>query len=230
MSTIEKIFIGAMGGFSAVLVKFLGQDWAFFVNNAGHSDLVQSLMIGYLVLSPILMFLGSFVAWISDEKKRMKLAALAIAAPAMITTWSGGNKSDVPLAGGNDPVIHGSWDFFISSAYAQVPGAPHPEEKNTVEQIKDGVGMFFGFGKETKHYYVVVGSYKDRNAAQQFADKINSSDNTLKAWVADRVPPNDYYPVIVGSYLNQRDANALKERALGNPHINNAYLSPGIRR
>jgi hypothetical protein len=233
MSNTEKIFIGVLGGFAAVLVKFLGQDYTNVVLNASNLDPDQllSYKIGYGLLTPILMFLGGFIAWISEETKRMKLAALAIAAPAIITTWSGGVKPDITSA---------SMDLLVSSAYAQLSESatssrvlikPEVEpEKPVIEKIKDGVGIFFGYGKQPKRYWVIVGSYKDRDAAQQFADKINTENNTLNAWVGVRVPPNEYYPVIVGNYMLFSEANALKDRALATESINDAYLSAGARR
>lgn len=232
MSNIERIIIGLLGGLSAVLVKFLGQDYDIVVKQA--ADLTQqqllSFKVGYGLLTPILMFLGAFVAWISDENKRVKLAALAIAAPAMITTWSGGTKPEVSI----------SMDFEVSSAYAQssesepVFGEPikHEEkpDKTTLEKVKDGIGIFFGYGKERKRYWVIVGSYKSKKDAQQFAKQINAEDATLEAWVGIRVAPNPYYPVIVGDYSFLSDAKALKTKALATESVKDAYLSPGAKR
>lgn len=232
MSSIERIIIGALGGLSAVLVKFLGQDFANVVAHAANltPDQLLGYKIGYGLLTPILMFLGAFVAWTSDEERRVKLVALAIAAPAMITTWSGGSKAE----------LRASVDFFIPSAYAQslkpgtVSGNPvdpeAPTDKSALEQIKDGVGIFFGYGKEPTRYWVIVGSYKDRDAAQQFADKINAESDTLGAWVGLKVPPSEYYPVIVGGHSLLGEARALKDRALATKGIKDAYLSTGARR
>nr|MBX2809554.1 hypothetical protein [Cellvibrionaceae bacterium] len=113
MHTLEKISIGAIGGLAAVCVKFLGQDYDFIVSQAANLTDEQLLgyKIGYSLLTPILMFLGAVIAWTSDEEKRMKLIALAIAAPAIITTWSGGVKTDAPKIAAN---------FFIPSAHAEI--------------------------------------------------------------------------------------------------------------
>ena len=111
MSNIEKAILGALGGLSAVLVKFLGQDYANVVAHASNltADQLLSYKVGYGLLTPILMFLGAFVAWLSDEQKRIKVVALAVAAPAMITTWSGGYKVDLLAFN----------DLLAPSAYAQ---------------------------------------------------------------------------------------------------------------
>jgi len=227
MSNFEKIAIGALGGLSAVLVKFLGQDYATVVAQAANLTVEQlsGYKWGYGLLTPILMFLGAFVAWTSDEQKRVKLVALAIAAPAMITTWSGGNKSESTSA---------SLDLFITSAYAQPVEAGSSGKKTdtpgAIEQIQKGVGTFFGYGKEPKRYWVIVGSYQDKKAAQQFADRINGENSTLNAWVGMKVPPNNYYPVIVGDYSFLSEANALRAKALATKSIKEAYLSEGAKR
>ncbi len=233
MSNLEKAFLGALGGLSAVLVKFLGQDYHNVVAQAANLTDSQLLeyKVGYGILTPILMFLGSFVAWISDEQQRMKLVALAVAAPAMITTWAGGIKGDKAQLGLLD---------IVTSAYAEVRELPVESSKvenpdtatdaSTLERVRRGVGVFFGYGKEPQRYWVIVGSYKEREAAQQFADKINSTDKTLSAWVGVKVAPNDYYPVIVGSQSYLSEAKELRRRALTSSLIKEAYLSSGAQR
>src|SRR5574341_507180 len=96
MTTIEKVAIGALGGLAAVCVKFLGQDYHYVVTQASNlaRDRVNDLIIGYSVLTPILVFLGGLLTWASDETKRLKLLAIAVSAPALITTWAGGSKPE----------------------------------------------------------------------------------------------------------------------------------------
>lgn len=233
MSNLERIIIGALGGLSAVLVKFLGQDYANVVANAANltADQIFCYKIGYGLLTPILMFLGSFVAWTSDETKRLKLVALAVAAPALITTWAGGSKPGIQEA---------SIDLFTTSAYAQ-HGEVKPiletqtepsktSQRSALEVIRGGIGSFFGYGNEPKKYWVIVGSYKDRDAAKQFANKINDENKELNAWIGMKVPPNEYYPVIIGGYNYLNEAKILKEKALQSDTINEAYLSSGAQR
>lgn len=231
MTNIQRAAIGALGGLAAVFVKFLGQDYDTVVANASNlsPELLMSYKVGYGLLTPILMFLGALVAWMSEETNKMKLIALAVAAPAMITTWSGGHKNSItPHAG-----------YFISSAYAQSVSkstdAPPPIQSNSSEPpiwqvIQNGVGVFFGYGKEPTRYWVIVGSYKDQNEARNVAESLNKRDQTLNAWVGVKAPPNDYYPVIVGNYSVLSEARTIKERALATRLVKDAYLSPGARR
>ena len=77
---------------------------------------------------------------------------------------------------------------------------------------------------------MIVGSYKDKTRARVFADKINDEDESLQAFVGIKVPPNDYYPVIVGEYSLLSTAKALKEKALKTEVISDAFLSVGAIR
>jgi hypothetical protein len=231
MSATERAVLGALAGLCAVLVKFLGQDYANVVANAANltADQLLSYKVGYGLLTPILMFLGAFVAWTSDERKRMKIVALAVAAPAMITTWSGGHK----------PALQADALLPMPSAYAQpapsnanvrIENPDQVTERGAWQQIQDGVGVFFGYGKQPQKYWVIVGSHKDRSEAQRFADRVNSENKTLNAWVGLRIPPNQYYPVIVGGYSPLSEARELRQRALATKIIKDAYLSADARR
>lgn len=231
MSQVEKIILGALGGLSAVAVKFIGQDYPTLA--AHYTDLTANQLlnykVGYGILTPILMFLGAFIAWISEEQKRMKLVAIAVAAPAIITTWSGGNKAEF-IASFN----------LTKSAYAQPASTSKMDAKKDIpdgkqnesswQQIKGGVGTFFGYSKAPKKYWVIVGSFSDRTEAQRYADRINQEDSTLNAWVGVKVPPNDFYPVIVGGYSYLSEAKVLKERAQATRIVKDAYLSEGAKR
>lgn len=180
MSVIEKIILGALGGLAAVAVKFLGQDYSTFATHSADltANQILNYKVGYALLTPILMFLGALVASITEEQKRMKVLAIAVAAPALITTWSGGTKT-------------GSYVSFnlTPSAYAQPadvsqegPEGATPDATNkesTWQQIKGGIGTFFGYDKQPRRYWVVVGSFKDRTDAQRLADKVNQENSTL---------------------------------------------------
>lgn len=78
LSTGEKISIGAIGGLAAVCVKFLGQDYNILIQQGANlsADQLFAFTIGYAVLTPILVFLGGVLAWVSDEPNRVKLLAM----------------------------------------------------------------------------------------------------------------------------------------------------------
>jgi hypothetical protein len=231
---MEKAVLGALGGLCAVLVKFLGQDYANVVAHAGNlsADQMLAYKIGYGVLTPILMFLGAFVAWISEERKRVKIVALAVAAPAMITTWSGGHSgwSDSMRVAALQPP-----PGFIQSAYADTP-APTPsgitaEDPDSISasglftKLRNGVAIFFGRGNAPSSYSVVVGSFQDKKDAEAYAAQVNQEDPSLHAWVGQKIPPNTYYPVVVGKRQLLGKARELRARALKTRTIQQAYFT-----
>ncbi len=219
MTSLERTLIGTLGGFAAVCVKFLGQDYYYVVNQAANipKEKVVSLVFAYLILTPILAFLGGLLAWVSDETNRLKILAIGIAAPALITTWAGGNKPD-----SNSVATF----LNMSTAYAQQAGVDNDEKKSLTNQITDGVKTFFGFGKEAKHYWVIVGSFKDREKAEEKAREINNEIPDLNAFVGLQIPPNPFYPVIVGGSSPLSEAKELKIRALKLKSVKEVYLSP----
>ena len=224
MRSYERAIIGALGGLAAVCVKFLGQDYYTVIKQAVDltSDQITAFMIGYLILTPILVFLGSLLSWVSDEGNRLKLLAIGVAAPALITTWAGGIKTDSQI----DLV-----SLKVDSAYASDNISQDASgRKSFGTKIADGVKIFFGVGKEVKRYWVIVGSYKDRKKAKAFADLINQKKDKLDAFVGPRIPPNQYYPVIVGRYAPLSEARLIQAEALKLDIIKEAYLSSGPER
>jgi len=156
MTKIERIVLGMSGGLAAVCVKFLGQDYGNIISGLSNlsADQILEYKIAYVILTPILMFLGGLIAFCSEENMRLKVLALAISAPALITTWAGGAKGDL---------YAGISAHLMPAAYAQERDeqsfekqrlqAENPEqlsEKTTFDRIKGGVGLFFGYGKEEK--------------------------------------------------------------------------------
>jgi len=230
MNNYEKAAIGAAGGFAAVAVKFLGQDFDLVVESfpAWSETKKQSLLIGYMMLTPILMFLGALIAWASEEIKRLKLLAIAIAAPAMITTWSGGER---PV---NGFAVTSFWvstavadeiDFEHDTGYKVLKDSELNANLPTSERLKQGIGLFFGYGKTDKQYRVIVGSFKDRGEAEEFVLSINDEDASLAAFVGLRIPPNEHYPVFVGKLTHLEGAIELKQQVVSIEAVGQAYVA-----
>ena len=183
--------------------------------------------IGYGVLTPILVFLGAVLAWVSEEANRLKLLAIGIAAPALITTWSGGTKPA-------DTTMQLSFNI-ISTAYAieKEQGSSRsaindPMERsyeNWWDASLDGIKIFFGYGKEMKHYYVVVGSFKSYMQAKQHAQAVNQRNSKLNAHVGSKTS-NEFFPVVLGEPALLSVAHKVKERVNGSRIVNDAYLAP----
>ena len=78
-----------------------------------------------------------------------------------------------------------------------------------------------------KRYWVVVGSHKSYEEAENQVQQINNEWQTNRAFVGIKVPPNQYFPVIVGSYIPYNEAEKLKSEAMELVAVQDAYLSPG---
>jgi hypothetical protein len=72
---------------------------------------------------------------------------------------------------------------------------------------------------------VIVGGYKNKAQADEKAAEVNLEDPTMKAFVGNRKPCNDYYPVVVGDYLTLADANRLLKKAKELKSADDVYLS-----
>lgn len=228
MTTKERVLLGMVAGLVSVLSKFLAQDYDYVVANASllTSDQLLSYKVGYGILTPALMLMGAFIAWVSEEPNRMKVVALAISAPALITTWAGGQKinsfeESVSIA-------------VISAAYAQSPlsidDSVNYDDPNKVQddgfldRVQKGVGIFFGYGKQPIRFRVVVGSFINKNDAQLYASSIKKEAPELNVRV-ERRPGNKYFGVIVGEYNYLSTANEIRKSTLQLQTVNEAFLS-----
>jgi hypothetical protein len=213
ISGFGRCIIGAFGGLAAVASKYLGQDHSYYLRmlDLGNQSKIDNLWIGYYIMAPLLLFLGALVAWASYENHRLKLLAIAVAAPALITTWAGGATSVTKFA-----------FSFIDQASAQT------QMQNAVVKpgLGDGIKLWFGIGRDEQKYRVVVGSFKKPEDALLAATKINKTAPDLKAFVGEKAPGNDYYAVVISDFLTYPDAKKVLERASKIDAVDDAYLSP----
>ncbi len=96
-SSLMRVVIGMLGGMAALCTKFLAHDYSVLANYLSQNRHVDALNmgIGYAILGPILIFLGGLLAWVNEsETSRMKLLAIGVAAPALITTAAGAGGAD----------------------------------------------------------------------------------------------------------------------------------------
>jgi hypothetical protein len=58
-----RIAVGALGGFAAILVKFLAQHEARIseLNSSGQLAAGQSLAVAFVIMAPALVFLGGLI-------------------------------------------------------------------------------------------------------------------------------------------------------------------------
>src|SRR5260370_37548431 len=125
----------------------------------------------------VLCFWGGEFAKASRENHEMKLLAIAISAPALVTTYMGGGKAEIPTLRATSEYISP-----ISSAQA----AENSDSNPTSSAFWNGFLLPLGYGKDEQRYRVIVGSFKDEVAAAKKAEQINKIDPALKASVGDK--------------------------------------------
>ena len=94
-----------------------------------------------------------------------------------------------------------------------------PETKSEIDAL-----IKVAEGGEPK-YWVIVGSYLDRQNAVGHAKQINKESAELAAFVGKKRPGNEFYPVIVGDYVNSQQADQLVAEALDLDSVTEAFLS-----
>lgn len=156
----------------------------------------------------------------------MKLLAIAVAAPALITTWAGGSTPELPPIerdGSNDAHLIDNFSL-VSPAFAQERIRPKNTGGLTATRA---IKLFFGIGKQEQRFWTIVGSYREAALAEarERAAAINRADPSLGAFVGKNQPGNPFFPLIVGGYLPYSEATKLKQRALALDIVTDAYLS-----
>jgi hypothetical protein len=217
LSVSWRAFWGVLGGAGAVATKFLGQDlyWVQVHLDTREYVRIENLAIIYAIALVGLCFVGAVVAAGSRENNRIKLLAIAVAAPALFTTAAGGASAE--------RTKRFSDLFGVSAAHAQT--VKKSEAEATSISLTDGVKQFFGIGRDETRYRVIVGSFKDKTQAAITASRLKTALPELNVYVGERQPTNDYFPVMVGDYLRYPDASALKDKAIELTGIKDTYLS-----
>ena len=218
MNGAGRFFIGVLGGLAASASKVLALDVERLgrLVETGNFENMSDLLGTIYIVTPILMFLGGLIAWASAENHRMKLLAIGCAAPAMIAPWTAAKL---------DPMKTSFLPEMVSSAYAQTK--PDTRQSGTyVTGLKALLGLE---NPRNNRYWVIVGSRTDLAEARKYAAQINAIDPNMKAFVGEKRPGNDFYPIIVGgpeAFYPLDKANELKDRATKISIVpDNAYLS-----
>lgn len=204
---------GAGGGAVASIGQFVGNSLndcveAFF---AGDTLNGVRLLGVFFVATAILMFAGAVVGFFMEAKTPNRWSLfLAGAAATAIGTMA------LPAV---KPLLKRVDLSPISISYAA-------NEDCRAKPISFGAGLRAFFNLDEPRYRVIVGSFKRPEEAAQFAAKLNAENKGLRAFVGERAPCNEYYPVVVGDDLNQRDAKRLQDQVLEMTSVTGAYLSP----
>jgi hypothetical protein len=207
---------GALGGIVAVGSKFLAQNfyWVRVFMDTHAYDRLPGLTVSYISLLVVLCVIGGVFAVASEENHKMKLLAIAVAAPAIITTWLGGSGPP-----GLVRALQG-WNLFFTPALAQ-----QDWEGSGLSPFWKGFWTPFGYGKDEQRYRVIAGSFQSRADAEQKVAEIKKL-GIPNAFVGNPMPGNAYFPVVVSEYLPFTVAVKIKTQVNKLLDIDDAYLSP----
>lgn len=204
-SDFERIAVGALGGLSAVMVKYLSQDHAsviqYFSTNLPTSALI-SIIGGYIVLAPILILLGAIIGWVAGETNRVKLFALGISAPALITTWSTGNTTKI----------------------ADLLDTLSPNAAMAQSSIAEGISSFFG--NADRSYIIYVGSFSNKENSDRIIRDINDGAKSLHAVEKEFVDPQGKHwrRVYIVQRFSIKEALDTRDRLLRSKAVTEAKL------
>lgn len=193
----QRVLVGAIGGLMAVIAKYLGQDHAEFINAivGSNIDIIKETLVGFGIFTPLLMFLGAGLAWVSeDEHNRRKLLAIGVAAPALITTWIGGDFN----IGTEDKDSRRAALEQVAPHVRAIPAAfvPVSETWPDVEReslLLRGIKRFLNI--YDARYWVIIASFTDRDDAVAFADRVRGYPPTRQVYVGIIGPWSSYFPV-----------------------------------
>jgi len=208
---------GILGGAIATVSKFLAQDlhWYRIFRATKEFEAIDGMMWTYILLALCLCFIGGVVAAaFQGEKHPMKLLGLGVAAPALVTTWLGGQ-----YAADAQNQTKSSWlPSLVSTAYA----ADMSVQSNGFWR---GAGIVFGIGKDQTRFHVVVASYPTRGEATAMLEKVHKLLPDLNVYIAEPRAGNNFYAVIVGSDLPFSEAQELRDEISEKLNVKDTYLS-----
>jgi hypothetical protein len=213
LARVQPWAAGAAGGFIAGLGQFCATNLADFLGHLISKDwlFAMSLFGIFLFGTGILMGAGAIVAYFlqSRTQNRWAMFAVGIIATSIGTTALPGIKY----------VLKKLTLAPISVSYAA--SQPNCEQANFT--FLSGLRDFFGLADG---YHVVAGSFRRYQDALALANRINAEDPSLSAFVGERMPCNDYYPVIVGSsYAALFEAKKTLNKALKLDSVPGAFIS-----
>jgi hypothetical protein len=209
-SDIQRAIIGGLGGFAAILVKYLSHDHAAVVSYistpvaalpAGANLL--SIVWGYLILTPILIFLGAIIGWVSYERHRVKLFFLGVSAPALVTTLP--------------PV-----DLGTKKVAELIEPSP------ALAQSQGNISSYFADGDRS--YAIYMGSYTQPEMYNRIIKTINADVKSLHAFTTDFTDRNgtQFKRLFVVQRFSLKEALDVRERLLKSHIVEEAAITASL--
>jgi hypothetical protein len=213
MVRLERFGLGLLAGIVVVLNKIVSQGASglrvVFEDLAKDSGAIFQFF-GYAGIAMATVLSAGFIALLFKENSRLKLIAMAVSLPALISAW------------GSAPAELAAKNFaFITPAFAQENSGA-----SSGESFWRGVQLFFGGAPDVQKYRVVVASAPTPDEAAGLANRLQQSAPSLHVAVADRASGNPYFAVIASDFLPYADANAILAQVKKTQLGANAYLSP----
>ncbi len=218
MTTKKKICIGGLGALTPIILNLLVVDM-----NVLYINLSIFAALGYLIRVVVLFYLGGLVAFLhKDETMPVKIFELGIVAPALITALINASNVDVPKIAKSASESHSSYNFFVSSVYAQTNGdsiqARQQDDLKTFSMPRESViQQFFSgvLGRSPKNvWFVVTGEFLDLGEAKKQATEINQRHKNFKAEIYNPYGDDPHYRVVIGENMLLKAAQLLQRRAV----------------
>ena len=175
---MEKILIAVLAGFTPIILKYVSRD---------PSQAISLINFTYLWTGLALSVVGFIALYMTSERSRMKLFAMAVSAPAVFS-----NMTAQTLTAEAQPVQQASAAQPVSSA-------------NPITAISNYIG---DADAAPSFYRVIIFSSMNIEAAQRLADAVNARHPELKARVRDRKGTNEFFGVYVGDIQEYAAAKA----------------------
>lgn len=208
-----RVWVGCLGGLLVLTNKIVSQGASglktVFEDLARDKDAMFQFL-GYVTIAIGTVAITAGIAWAVAEKSRLKLMAVAVSAPALISAWGA-----VPEGLGTRSLA------FITPAFAQT-SAP---TTTPAQSFWRGVELFFSGAPEIPKYRVVVASAQSPDEAAAIATKLRQVAPMLQTAVADKAPGNPYFAVVASDFLSYAKASDILAEVKKTPLGSNAYLS-----
>ncbi|MDO8879039.1 MAG: SPOR domain-containing protein [Pseudolabrys sp.] len=208
---------GALGGFFASGVQFLSSTLDDFITAAFSLDPIALKLFGSFAIGSLgYAFFGGLFAYFLQVRTQSRFA-LFLAGAMATTTGVNGLAPIIKFVKRADV-------SFISTAYAQDIKSVSACDNILNFTVLDGLSKFLGLS--ASGYRVVVGSFKEQREALAFANKINAEKPTNGAFVGERAPCNEFYPVVIGDTTpTLSEAKELQAKLQKQEFGKNAYIS-----
>lgn len=209
MSTKKKIMIGGLGALTPIILNLLAVDYKLIFIN-----ITLAVFLGYAVKVIILFYLGGLVAYLhKNENSPVKIFELGIVAPALVTTLlnSANIRVNQPVPKEHTRLLQVPPVMAQTNIQKSINTFQKPQE-SVIQQFWRGLT---GIKAEPKYiWHVITEKEKNKNKAVLKAEKITKKDNGFKAVVFQAYDKKNEYLIVIGSYLEFKEAEELKKKAV----------------